>query len=151
MLPAGHFLKVAHPYSALRLKLTCLSTVMMMNSKEKHMMYPEWRPCQTVRKKSVMIWDSDLLPRILNRLKTFLRKGTTNRRQGKSYGSSLFGLKFWMQPERFNASAITAYMVSTHSPETWCCIATEVIKTIQQYSLLDKSTQQFHGGWDAVL
>lgn len=56
-------------------KRTCRSTVMMKNSMEKHRMYPEWRPCQMVKKNSVATWDKVLFPRNFNRLNTCLKKG----------------------------------------------------------------------------
>lgn len=123
----------------LSLQHTCLSTVMMKNSMEKHRMYPEWRPCQIVRKRSVVTWDRVLLPKNFNRLKTCLKQKEEEREtQVRSHGSSLFWLWIWIKAVR-NAPALTAYMESTHLPGSCCCIATEVI--LKRFNNFSSSTR----------
>lgn len=111
---------------------TCLSTVMMKNSMEKHSRYPEWRPCQTVRKRSVVTWDRVLLPRNFNLLKTCLQ---TEKR--KSYG-----LFLWLQSRWGQSGSFVHHCPQVKHSLTWKLLLHSnwgYIKTFQQLSIPSSS------------
>lgn len=120
---------------------------MMKNSMEKHRMYPEWRPCQIDKKKSVATWDKVLLPRNFNRLNTCLCKeegrGKNNNKMSWLYPQPQIKQQF-VNLHPLSTNWTHRFMVSTTLPTTSLALVNSFRLILWHSTLFSKDDTDTH-------